>query len=212
MRNRMISTDMLESRSLGRVSMAAQLLFVLLLMVVDDEGLALYDPPMLCRRLFGNRPDVGEDELSGWMAELQAEDCVRLYAADDDRGEGAVWVSVTNFYYYQAINRPAPSKCPSPPWNHRPDNGEEGKKRIKRRCERLCGKTVEKPVENEDSVSAHGALTPKRKERKRREGKDPSLGSFPFSSARKGNGGAVEKGEGPRTHPVPPPRRATGGA
>lgn len=182
MRNRMISTDMLESRSLGRVSMAAEVTFTRLLMIVDDEGLALYDPDVLRRRIFPNRPDVSADEFAEWIGELLEEDCVRLYAADDDRNEEAWWISVTNFYYYQSISRPTPSKCPAPPWDHRPDNGEEGKKRIKRRCERLCGKDVDNHVENDDSMSTHGGLIPNRKERKRRERKEAPNASFPFSS------------------------------
>ena len=205
MRNRMINTDMLDSRSLGRVSMAAQLLFVLLLMVVDDEGLALYDPPMLRRRLFGNRDEVGEEQVREWIGELLEEDCVRLYAEEDDRGEEAWWIAVTNFYYYQAINRPTPSKCPPPPWDHRPDNGEEGSKRVKRRCERLCGKVVDKPVDNERSWSTHGGLTPNRKEKKRRERKEPPNGSFPFSSGYRETA-AVEK------RPSSKPPRRIGGA
>ena len=198
MRNRMISTDMLESRSLGRVSMAAEVTFTRLLMLVDDEGLALYDPEMLRRRIFPNRTEVGQEQIEEWIGELLEQDCVRLYAEEDDRGEEAWWIAVTNFYYYQTINRPTPSKCPPPPWDHRPDNGEEGKKRVKRRCERLCGKTIENPVKNDDSMSAHGVLIPNRREKKRRERKEAPNASFPFSSGCEEEA-AVETGRGKRS-------------
>lgn len=160
MRNRMINQSMVDSRSLARVSLGAALLFTWLLMLVDDEGLMPLDYGLIHRRIFGMRDDVTEGDTSAWLAELASEDCIRFY-----EGDGDPYLAVTNFYFYQSINRATPSKYPAPPWNHRPEEEREGGKRVKKRCEKFCGKACE----NMDSLSAHGALTAKGKERKGRE-------------------------------------------
>lgn len=156
----MINQSMVDSRSLARCDLGAVLLFTWLLMLVDDEGLMPLDVGLVHRRIFGMRDDVCEGDVAIWLDELAAQDCVRYYMAD-----GESWLAVTNFHFYQTISRPSPSKCPAPPWDHRPEETREGGKKQKRRCEKRCGETCEKT----DSMSTHGALHAKGKERKGRE-------------------------------------------
>ena len=178
MRNRMINQSMVDSRTLARCDIGAALLFTWLLMLVDDEGLMPFDPDFIHRRIFGMRDDVTAEDVSGWLSQLCAQDCTRLYQGDD----GDVYLAVTNFYFYQTISRPSQSKCPPPPWNHRPDAEREGGKKVKSRCEKTCGKGCE----NIDSMSAHGALHAKGKERKGREEELFLKESSSFSSGCRG--------------------------
>lgn len=180
----MISPEMVDSRSLAAVDMGANVLFDRLLMLVDDEGLMRLDPELIHRKLFGMRDDVAEADTKAWLAQLADVDCIRFYMGCD----GEWYLSVTNFYCYQNINKPTPTKCPTPPWNHRPDNGKEGRERVKLRCEKTC----EEPVENHDYGSTTVALPPNRREEKGREEELSPLESSSFSSGCRENAPAVE--------------------
>lgn len=177
MRNRMLNQSIVDSASLARCDLGAVVLFVTLLLLADDEGIAPLDPALITRKLFGARGDVAEEDVVAWLGQLEAEDCVRFYEADDGR-----YIAVTNFYYYQTINKPTPSKYPRPPWNHRPDNGMKGRDRVKMRCPKVCEETCEKPVENMHYGSATVALPTNRKEWKGREGTESPKDSVPLSS------------------------------
>ena len=173
----MISPEMVDSRSLSSVDLGANVLFDRLLMLVDDEGLLRLDTGLIHRKLFGMRDDVGEADVRVWLAQLADVDCIRFYMGCD----GDWYLSVTNFYCYQNINKPTPTKCPVPPWNHRPDNGKEGRERAKMRCE-PCENTCAKHVEKMDYGSTTVGLPPNRREEKGREEELSPKESSSFSS------------------------------
>ena len=184
----MINQSMVDSRSLARCDLGAALLFTWLLMLVDDEGLMPFDPDFIHRRIFGMRDDVDAADVSEWLTQLCAQDCVRLYQGDD----GETYLAVTNFYFYQTISRPSPSKCPPPSaWNHRPESERKDGKKVKTRCGKPCANTCE----NIDSWSTHGALMEHSmpKEKKGKEEKEELLKeSSSYSSLVGGAGGGVK--------------------
>lgn len=81
MPTRVVRGEIVNSRSLSRVSMEAELLFRNLLALVDDYGRYDGDAEILAAHAFPRRRSVSPDDVEGWLAEL---------ASCDDDGTGPV--------------------------------------------------------------------------------------------------------------------------
>jgi hypothetical protein len=114
--SRVIRGELVESQSLNRVSLEAELCFVHLVLVADDYGRADGRLDWLRARLFPCR-SVAFDQLDRWLNELADEGCLRRYVF-----EGRPYLSLTGWERHRGKGRRAErSKYPEPPTN--PKNG-----------------------------------------------------------------------------------------
>lgn len=107
-RQRMIKPEFFSSESLADCSFAARLCFIGLWTCADDNGHLKFAPMSLRKELFG-LDDVSMEEFLGYLAELEAVKCIRLYAVGD-----GVFIDIPNFGTYQTINRPSKTNIPDP--------------------------------------------------------------------------------------------------
>lgn len=108
MRIRTIKPEMWESRTFGRMSAEARLLFLACISAADDEGLVPWDAHFAKAKAFPYQ-DVTTEQVTGWMNELATTDLVYVY---EDRGDA--YAMLTKFRKHQRIDRPSPSKRPLP--------------------------------------------------------------------------------------------------
>jgi len=107
MRIRTIKPEFWESETLGRVSRDARLLFVGLFSCCDDSGRTRASSRLLASRLFPYDDDAGR-HLPKWLAELEAQGCVRLYEVS-----GEHFLEIPKWLSHQKIEKPSPSKLPA---------------------------------------------------------------------------------------------------
>lgn len=105
-RIRTIKPEFPHSESMGAVSRDARLLFILLWTIADDSGRLRGNSRLLASLLFPYDSDA-RDLLPGWMAELEAQDCLVSYEVD-----GHAYVQVKNWSNHQKIDKPSGSKFP----------------------------------------------------------------------------------------------------
>lgn len=105
-RIRSIKPEIVQSQSLACVSREARLTFVLLITQADDEGRLGGRPRMLASLLFPGDEDVPE-LIDGWLAELEAVECIRRY-----RVGPADYIELPKWSAHQRIDHPSPSKLP----------------------------------------------------------------------------------------------------
>jgi hypothetical protein len=106
-RIRTIKPEFPQSETVGRLSREARLLFIMIWTLVDDDGRTRASSRMLASLLYPYDDDA-KDLLPGWLAELEAEGCVRLYQHD-----GQSYLDIPNWLNHQKIDRPSPSKLPA---------------------------------------------------------------------------------------------------
>lgn len=107
-RIRTIKPEFPQSESMGRVSRDARLLFVLLWTVADDSGRARASSRLLASLLYPYDDDAPR-LIDGWLEELEAEECVVRY-----EHEGSTYLQVCKWLNHQKIDKPTPSRLPSP--------------------------------------------------------------------------------------------------
>lgn len=105
MPNRILREGLLDSDAVGDVSPGAEMLFVRLMLLVDDFGRYDGRVSVICRRAFVNRRAVDEHMTADWLEELKKAGLVRLYLCD-----GKPYVDIVNF---RQRTRAQASKYPS---------------------------------------------------------------------------------------------------
>ena len=108
-RIRMIHPDFIDSISMNNCSDSAQLLFIKMWSVADDDGRLHGDVQWLASRIYPRRTDAAM-MLPAWLDELEREGCLQRYAVDYNQ-----YLNVTNWKKWQRISHPAKSKLPAPP-------------------------------------------------------------------------------------------------
>lgn len=108
-RIRTIKPEAPQSESLGRISRDARLLFFMLFTVADDAGRTRAAPRMLAGLLFPYDEDAPA-KIPEWLAELEREKCIAVYAA-----EGNTYLQIVKWAEHQKIDKPKQSKLPAPP-------------------------------------------------------------------------------------------------
>jgi hypothetical protein len=108
-RIRTIKPEFPQSETTGKLSREARLLFILLWTVVDDSGRTRAASRMLASLLYPYDDDA-PSLIDGWLEELESNDCVIRYTVDDSR-----YLQITKWLQHQKIDRPSPSRLPSPP-------------------------------------------------------------------------------------------------
>lgn len=112
MPSRVVRGELVESQSLNRVSIEAELCFVHLVLVADDYGRADGRLDWLRARLFPCR-QITFDRLDQWLAELAEEGCLTRYEV-----EGRPYLALTGWERHRGKGRRAEhSKYPEPPKN-----------------------------------------------------------------------------------------------
>lgn len=107
-RIRTIKPEFSQSESMGRVSRDARLTFVLLWTIADDQGRMRGNTRLLARSLFPYDDDATE-RITEWLFELEREQCITRYGVDADS-----YVQINHWTDHQKIDRPTPSRFPSP--------------------------------------------------------------------------------------------------
>lgn len=90
MPTRVVRGEILNSRSLARVSIGAELLFRNLIALVDDFGRYEGDPEIIAAHAYPRRREITAKQVEGWLDEL---------ANADAMGMGPIWI-------YEANGRP----------------------------------------------------------------------------------------------------------
>lgn len=110
MPNRYLRDSIRTSRSLSMISWLAEVLFLHLLVAVDDYGRYMAEIPILRGQLFSLRTGLSDEMLSDALSELEKEGVIRRYHAN-----GREYLQIMNWYLYQKP-RAKNSKFPDPPF------------------------------------------------------------------------------------------------
>jgi hypothetical protein len=105
-RIRTIKPEFPQSETIGRLSRDARLLFIQVWTIVDDEGRARAASRMLASLLYPYDDDAPK-LIQGWLSELAAEGCIRLYAI-----EGKTYLDIPHWKQHQKVDHPRPSRLP----------------------------------------------------------------------------------------------------
>jgi hypothetical protein len=112
-RIRTIKPEFPQSESMGRVSRDARLCFIMLWTVADDGGRLRGNSRMLASILFPYDDDA-KRLMDKWLAELEGERCITRYSIGGDS-----YIQIDGWASHQKIDKPSPSKLPSPPEDSR---------------------------------------------------------------------------------------------
>ncbi|MCJ2132209.1 hypothetical protein [Methylobacterium sp. E-045] len=105
-RIRSIKPEFPLSETVGVLSRDARLCFILLWTIVDDEGRARAASRMLASLLYPYDDDA-PSLIDGWLAELEAHECIRRYDVD-----GSTYLDIPKWLKHQKIDKPSKSKLP----------------------------------------------------------------------------------------------------
>jgi hypothetical protein len=108
-RIRTIQPHFPKSRSMGRVSRDARLLFIQLWLVADDTGRLRFDHQTLLDELYPEDSDAALF-LTAWLDELEREKCIERYQVND-----GAFVRIVKWRKHQIVDRPSGSTCPPAP-------------------------------------------------------------------------------------------------
>jgi hypothetical protein len=109
-RKRMIDPSIWDDVQFGELSFGGRLLFMGMISNADDEGKGIGDAKGLRRMVFGFDDEVNTKAVDGYLNEIKESiRGVEFYEVD-----GRIYYQFKNWEKYQYINRPTPSKLPSP--------------------------------------------------------------------------------------------------
>ena len=139
MPNRYLRDSIRTSRSLSMISWLAEVLFLHLLVAVDDYGRYMAEIPILRGQLFSLRTGLADEMLSEALGELEKEGVIRRYHAN-----GREYLQIMNWYLYQKP-RAKNSKFPDPPFA------------VPQRCEQMHADVADNDHEGDnDHGNDHG--------------------------------------------------------
>lgn len=116
MPTRVVRGEILNSRSLARVSLGAELLFRNLIALVDDFGRYEGDPEIIAAHAYPRRREITAKQVEGWLDELANADAmgmgpIRIYEAN-----GRPYLLLVNWERHRGkTRRGARSRWPDPP-------------------------------------------------------------------------------------------------
>jgi hypothetical protein len=154
-RIRTIQPNFPKSRSMGRVSRDARLLFIQLWLVADDTGRLLFDHQTLVEDLYPEDPDASTF-LTAWLDELEREKCIERYQVND-----GAFLRIVKWRKHQIVDRPTPSSYPPAPREAR-EPREESPRMQKARASKVIPRE-EAIYDEEDAAPGNPkAITPER--------------------------------------------------
>jgi hypothetical protein len=143
-RKRMIDPGFWTDEKLGTLTPLHRILFMGLISNADDEGRLQGHPALIKSTIFPYDIDITVSDVQLWLNDLCNKKLIQIYSVDEQ-----VYIFIKNFLKYQQINRPTPSRLPEPP-----------------KEDDTHGALID------NSLNAHGELTPNRKEKNRKENKE----------------------------------------
>jgi hypothetical protein len=126
-RIRTIKPQFWEDEKIGRLSFRSRLLYIGIWNFADDEGVVIWSPEYLRSRIFPY-DDIPLADIKTLQDELINANVIFPYNSDGDS-----YGVVLTFRNHQVINRPVPSKLPSPDWEN-----SKYKDAIFKRDHRIC--------------------------------------------------------------------------
>ena len=111
-RNRMIKVEFWDDEKLATISRDARLTFIALWNLSDDYGIVKGNSVWLKSRIFPYDEKLKLSEFESWLNELREIKVIYLFNGNHEK-----YYFIKNFLDHQKINRPSPSKNPSPPNN-----------------------------------------------------------------------------------------------
>src|SRR5262245_17332452 len=125
-RIRSLKPEALQHRKVGRLSDRAFRLWVAMLTQADDEGRLIADPEWLRQIAWSYHPDVTSECVAEALKELATVGLVNLYSRFLTRHLRAIATPLAAFpswHDHQKIDRPTPSRYPSPSKHGRSGRG-----------------------------------------------------------------------------------------
>ncbi len=98
-----------KSKSYGRLSLAAKVLWPMLLATSDDQGRGQADPDAIKWYVCPNVQEITQEEIPGLLEEMQAQGMILLYGDPNEP-----LYQVINWWEYQRMQWAHPSKYPAP--------------------------------------------------------------------------------------------------
>ena len=105
-RIRTIKPEFWQDEKLAGLPLGARLLFIGLWNVADDIGRLRGNPLFVRSQVFPYEPKA---DVEGWLSDLEFLGIIKTYFSG-----GETFIHVVNFLKHQQINKPTPSKLPSP--------------------------------------------------------------------------------------------------
>ncbi len=109
-RIRTIKPEAPQHRKVGALSDRAFRMWLVGITQADDEGRFVCEPSQMRLLAFGYHPEVSVEDAEAAIQEVTRTGLVRLYAVNGTR-----YAVFPSWKDHQKINRPSPSKLPSPP-------------------------------------------------------------------------------------------------
>jgi len=107
-RNRMIRPEFWSDEKIAKLSDRAKLLFIGMWNFADDEGRIRYNPVYIRSCIFPYA-DISAKIMQKIMIEVEGQNLINIYVVN-----GETYAEIKNFKKHQVINRPQPSKIPTP--------------------------------------------------------------------------------------------------
>jgi len=109
-RNRIIKPEFWADAKIGRLSFGARLLYIAMWNFADDYGIISASPRRLLGDAFENDESVQIGDVTGWLAEIEAQGVVRKYTADEKE-----WYEIVKWQSHQRISHKSTRVNPKPP-------------------------------------------------------------------------------------------------
>lgn len=109
-RIRTLKPEAPQHRKIGRLSIHARWLWVVMITQADDQGRLVADAQQLRLWAFGYDLEVTNEAVDLWLEEVAKTGLVRLYTVKHVR-----YCVFDSWRDHQRIDRPTPSKLPDPP-------------------------------------------------------------------------------------------------
>jgi len=106
-RNRMIKPEFWESKTLARISLSSNLLFIALWNFSDDYGSYYYNSRRILGDIFSNRPEITKKMVDGWILELLEVGLLKIY----EKGT-KMYIQTTNWDEHQRVDHPSKRRNP----------------------------------------------------------------------------------------------------
>lgn len=129
-RIRTIKPEFWEDEKIGSLSHGARLLFLCCLNLSDDEGILRWNAFYLASNAF-MYDEIKAETIDKWMNELVDNELIYVYQAGSLRQR---YGYIKNFSKHQKVDRPQPSKFPSPDYPNCRDKNSTNVRRMFDEC------------------------------------------------------------------------------
>lgn len=108
-RKRMVDPGIWQSQDYGNLSVLAKLIFIGLFSQADDHGYGRANPQFIKSVLFPYDDQITKKDIEKSLSEIASHMSILFY-----RSDGNEYYHLTNWLTWQKVDRPQPSKLPTP--------------------------------------------------------------------------------------------------